>query len=207
MQFKGSISMPKELEQLLKDVKDKKSEAETREIEPDSEGHNRNDYLSTLPRKVDIMLMCVFYGLYSSRDLPPMDVSEYTIEGPAEAYDFNVDMTQETEQILHMMLLIWICQKGPFGSALTSQYRSELYLFLKKILDDDFMYKVAFPYYLEKAARSDGDISFIAKLRNSRYVEWKTHPYAPESIALNLERLKQEFEEQMKVSLSPILNP
>ncbi len=201
MQLTGHVVMPKELETLLHEVGAEVQETPIVELNPITAGRNNRDYLTSIPRKVDIMLMCVFYGIYSSKQLPPLDKSEHKCNG---TYEFNVRIEGEVHKIKHILLLIWISQNG-IGTETDLDYKRKLYSFIETISDVSYLTKVVFPFYLEKSNEQEGDLSFITKLANSRYIEWKMHPYAPERLALEFIKQKEVFNKHMKKALSSIM--
>lgn len=200
MQITGSISMPSELETLLTAIGDKKLEGNVQSSDINTMGRNKKDYLAAIPRKIDIMLMCVFYGLYSCKQLPQMDRSENKLNG---SYEFNVGIDREVKHLRNILLMIWMTENRLTLDESIKKFRRELYLFLEKILDDEFLTRVVFPFYLKKATEVDS--SLISKLQASRFVEWKMKPYAPERLALEFNSRKQEFDKFIRTALDSLL--
>lgn len=203
MQLKGHIRMPKELESLLKAVGETSFDSISSSATSRSMPYNKADYL-TGPRKVDILLMAVFYGVYSTGELPPIDLNEFPCDG---SYEFSANIEKEVCVLRNILLLIWLSQDGQVSEGIDIEYRTKLYDFLETVLDDDFVTNVVFPYYSSKAAKDDGDISFIDKLTSSRYVEWKMRSHAPEYIALDFVRAREQFERKILKNLHGELLP
>jgi hypothetical protein len=175
--------MPESLSELLDEVGKKSVQ------EPASE-FNEKDYLDSMPRKADIMLLAAFFGLYSSLELPPADIDDYNLDG--NQYEFNVDITREIEVLRNLLLALWISDKEKIIEN-PIEYRGEFYSFLERILDPSFLKGVVLPFYLEKAEKVEGGDSFITALERSRYVKWEMSFFAPERIALEYQRKKGEF--------------
>lgn len=192
MQLKGNIRMPKQLESLLKAVGVQTAESPAAGKEGRDQ-YNESDYLSG-PRKVDILLLTVFYGFYSTVKLPPLEVSEFPCDG---TYEFSANVEKEISMLRNALLLLWLSKNEALDHEREVEYRRKLYDFLDIILDDDFVTNVVFPYYSSEAAREDGDISFIHKLASSRFVEWKMRSHAPEYIALDFVRVREQFEKKV----------
>ena len=181
--------MPKELELLL----------QKNGSRPEDSVGNETDYLERVPRKIDVVLMCVYYGLYVSKELPPSKIDDG--EG---SYEFNVGIDKEVQIIRDLLLLMWIKQNDKMSDSFDIEYRQEIYAFLNRILNNDYLLKVVFPFYLDKA-NSDGEVSFISKLSQSRFVPWKRNPYSPERLALDFTYRKREFETYITKALQKTL--
>lgn len=203
MQLKGKVSMPIELDVLLSSISEESEDKNGEEPTDTDEEKSSTDYLKAMKR-VDLMLMCMFYGLYISKELPPLDLESFPLEG---SYEFNVNIENEVKILRHVLFLIWITENGPTDLEFDMDHRRSLYDFLEKILDNDFVVKVVFPFYLVKSSAAYGDVSFIDRLSQSRHVPYELHPFSPEAVAMEYYRVRYDFEAYIGNTLDSFINP
>lgn len=194
MRIEGNISMPKELEDMISLHKE-----EIKDIDKNFE------YLNELPRKIDLMFLCVFFGLYSSKELPPPeDPDNYKVsnnEIEMGTYRFTVKVDTTANLLRHLLFVLWISKEDITPSD-TFEYREKLYGFLERILDDNYIKKVIIPFYLIKAAEKiEEDPSFISKLKKSVDIDYGYSIFSPEMIALEYHSIKRKFENDLKKKL------
>ncbi len=193
MRLTGNVSMPEELQSLLKSIREK-------DTKPDDETYNSEDYLAQVPRIVDVLLLCVFYGLYRTQELPSPILNDNL-----GSYEFNVGIDREITHLRNILLMMWISENKDLLKGSIIDFRAKLYDFLKDILDDSYITHIVFPFYLFKAAEPYGDVSFINRLDRSRFVEWEMKQHAPERIALEFKSRMDEFEAKLADSLHEIM--
>lgn len=190
------IIMPKVLHDILDD--DVKKNEEDNELNIIS----HIDFSKKTTRKVDILLLCVFYGLYKSKKLPEMDSTNLMSDNDdfSGSYEFNVDISEEATVLSHLLFSLWTGIKGfPEKDKDQFEYRKELYHFLEHIIDPDFMLKEIFPFYLQKAnEKIEDEPSFISRLSISRYLPWRANIYSPENLMCEYTEVRKGFEELIK---------
>ncbi len=203
MQLKGNVLMPKELESLLTSLGDRPNVTEDTLPESKESDTHPSDYLIVM-RRADILMLCTFYGLYTTMELPPLQ-EDATIPSDG-SYEFNVNIDREVELLRHILFLMWLSENIPESLRINLTHRKKLYAFLERILDDEFIVKVAIPFYLQKSATANGDVIFIEKLARSRKVPFDLDPYGPEAIALEYHQAKFDFESYIEESLDSFIH-
>lgn len=182
MKLDGDVLIPKELKDLVPEA-------------PKTVGFP----LDKIPRKVDIVLLCALYGLYISKELPPMvNPTQYIIDSEGiemENRRFNVIIKNTINQFRHLLLMLWVTKEQTKLSD-SMEYRTKLYGFLEKLLNPLYIRRVLIPFYVLKAAKKiQGEPSFISKLRNVNSVGYETSVFAPEQIFIEFFTLNRDFED------------
>jgi hypothetical protein len=61
-------------------------------------------------RLIDPVILSAFYGLYKSRELPPLNIEDYPLEN---SYEFgNVDIGDFSDKLNHFLFCLWVKQNG-----------------------------------------------------------------------------------------------
>lgn len=158
----------------------------------DIQQNGKKGYLTNFERLIDPVIIATLYGLYKSRELPPIDVEEIKL---AKTWDFNVDISSYANTINHLLFCLWVRKNGsPEKSLDIIKYREGLYVFISKLLDGDYYRNVLIPFYLSKADESEGGwTSFLYRLWNSNDVGVEAQHYSPEYLALEFSSIQSEF--------------
>jgi hypothetical protein len=170
MKLRGNITIPTNLETILTEITKKEDDIET----------NAENYLrQNIIRRVDVLMMCVLYGIYKFRSLP-----DFNFVPPfSERYEFNVDISYEKNLIVHLLLALWIEENPIPNDTISLDYRTKFYDFMEQILDEEKFVKTIIPFYLNLADIDEhGEGSFITKLFNMQYLPYKKSSYSPESV-------------------------
>ncbi len=195
MKLKGNIQIPENLKQIIRGIPP---------IEADEQGIQEKSLanISEFKRKIDPVLICTFFGLYKSRELPPM-VDEIKIF--SEKKDFSVEIGEFDDLINHLLFCLWVKKNGfPDSCEENVKYREDLYAFIKKLLDEDYYRNVLIPFYINKSdERESGTSSFLHRLTSSDLVKLELADYSPEFLSLEFSNAQHEFMEEI---LKPILN-
>lgn len=168
---------------------------------PTTDDMSSSDSLLGFKRKVDKMLICVFYGLYHSRSIPFEELfnDDLNYEGFVDER-FNVNINESVNIIRNLMLMLWLIENNNYDSR--QQFRDELYEFLEHLLDDDKFIKIIIPYYLKIANTSEGaDLSFIKTMYKSAYSTYESNILCPEHLALRFLSKKGNFMEYLNKKL------
>lgn len=165
------------------------------------------EYLNAIPRKVDLLFLCVFYGLYKTKNLPPdIDPDRYK---PADTnsgielgtYRFTVKVDRRISLLRHTLFLLWVSKQPDIPKDMID-FREKIYSFLDKILDSRYIQKVVIPFYLIKAAEIDNEgISYIKKLKESMHIFYEISIFSPENINIDYIATKKKFEEEINKNL------
>jgi hypothetical protein len=188
VRIKGNIQMPENMLQIVNTV---------------SEGQkNKNGYLSAFEHLIDPVILGIFYGLYKSQELPPIDVEEKKLK---VSHEFNVDLDPYDSLLNHYLFCLWIYKNGsPDKSSDIIKYREALYNFVSKILDTEYYKNVVIPFYLEKADESEGaSTSFLYRIWNSNNVGIELQRYSPEYLSLEFSTLQDDFMKKIVKPLGP----
>ena len=148
--------------------------------------------LAKFPNKIDPAIIAVLYGIYSSKELPPLDTDEIKLDRQSE---FNVNIANSAETIVHLLFCLWIKSSGmPDKSGDIFKYRERLYGFLFRLLDPRYFQNVLIPFYVKKAdEESSGTSSFLHRLWNSDSVGLIFEDYTPEFLAKEFHTVQKEF--------------
>ena len=195
MKLKGNIQIPENLKQIIRAIPP---------IEADEQGLPEKSLanISEFKRKIDPVLICTFFGLYKSRELPPM-VEEIKIF--SEKKDFSVEIGEFDDLLNHLLFCIWVKKYGfPDTCEDNVKYREDLYAFIKKLLDEDYYRNVLIPFYINKAdERESGTSSFLHRLTSSDIVKLELADYSPEFLSREFSNAQHEFMEEI---IKPIMN-
>jgi len=156
------------------------------------EEKRKEGLLKGFERVVDPVLIGVFFGLFKSQELPPIDEKEITLD---KKYEFNVDISPQADLLNHYLFCLWIKEKGlPDLSQNIDKYREDLYDFISRLHDAEYYRSVLIPFYLRKADESEsGEPSFLYRLWNSDDIGLVLQPHSPEYLALEFNSAKSEF--------------
>ena len=162
----------------------------------------KNGFLSAFEHLIDPVLLGIFYGLYKSQELPPIDIEEKKL---LASYEFNVDLDPYDSLLNHYLFCLWIHKNGtPDKSGDIIKYREDLYSFVSKILDKEYYKNVIIPFYIEKADESAGaSTSFLYRVWNSNNIGIELQRYSPEYLALEFGTLQDDFMKNIIKPLEP----
>ncbi|MGA3110464.1 MAG: ATP-binding protein [Candidatus Bathyarchaeia archaeon] len=195
MKLKGNIQVPENLKQIIRAIPP---------IEADEQGLSEKSLanISFFKRKIDPVLICTYFGLYKSRELPPL-VEEIKIF--SEKKDFSVEIGEFDDLLNHLLFCLWVKKNGfPDSCEDNVKYREDLYAFIKKLLDEDYYRNVLIPFYINKAdERESGTSSFLHRLTSSDIVKLELADYSPEFLSREFSNAQHEFMEEV---VKPILN-
>ena len=189
----GILQMPKE----ILDVINQKKDHDEKPDDFSNELYNNSNYLRSFKRFIDIPLICLFYGLYKSKELPPELYSEMAL---GYTFEFGAVVTKQIDLFNNLLFALWV-KKNPIPKEYTQlvKYRERLYAFLEKIEDPKFIIKVMIPFYLQKSNEPNDETSFVNRLKFSGYVKYEPIDYSPEYLALEFFNLQKEFMEYLKI--------
>jgi len=186
IKLRGNIKVTEYMEELLQYAAESKK--------------NKEGYWSEHDRLIDPVLISIFYGLYKSRKLPPLEWDDVSA---AKTHEFNVDITPYTIIFNHFLFCLWIFENNlPDNTTDIIEYRKKLYSFLENILDQDKWRLVIIPFYLREADSSEeGELSFVYRLLNSDGVKIESSQMSPEFIAMEYNLIQKEFFEEIVESI------
>ena len=189
----GILQMPKEILEVINQKKD-------HDEKPDdfsTASYNDTNYLRSFKRFIDIPLICLFYGLYKSKELPPELYSEMAL---GYTFEFGADVTKQIDLFNNLLFALWV-KKNPIPQEYTRlvKYREQLYIFLEKLQDPKYITKVMIPFYLQKANEPNNETSFVNRLKFSGYVKYEPIDYSPEYLVLEFFNLQKEFMEYLRI--------
>ncbi|MGD6810642.1 MAG: AlbA family DNA-binding domain-containing protein [Candidatus Bathyarchaeia archaeon] len=148
-------------------------------------------YISSFKNKIDPVLLCTFYGLYKSRELPSkFDATDFTAKR-----DFNVNISEAAELLSHLLFCLWVKQNGyPDTCKDQVKYRKDLYDFIENLLDEHYYRNTIIPFYISKASIEEGGTSsFLHRLTSSSNVKLELTDYSPEYLALDFANAQRDF--------------
>lgn len=177
--IKGQLQMPESMFKIVETISQVEKE-------------NSQGYLINFKRLVDPVMIGTLFGLYNSKELPPLNVEEYPL---AKTWEFNVEITSFADILNHLLFCLWVKKKGsPEKFPDKLKYREELYAFISKLLDDDYYRCVLIPFYLKKADEGEErGTSFLYRLWNSDKIGVEKNNYSPEYLALEFNLVQNEF--------------
>lgn len=195
----GILQMPKELYDVIIRQKNQYEDREHAEKPDDfsKDLYNDTSYLTSFKRYIDIPLICLFYGLYKSRELPPERSTEisfgYTLE-------FGAKATDQIDLFNNLLFALWV-EKNPVPNEYSALigYRQRLYGFLDRLQDLRYITKVMIPFYLQKANEPNDEKSFVNRLKFSEYVKYEPIDFSPEYLALEFFNVQKEFMKYLKI--------
>jgi len=187
--IKGNLPMPDSMFQIVNAV--------TTYQKP---GSTTKGYLAGFERLIDPVIIGTFFGLYKSKQLPPLDEERIELE---KSYEFNVDISSFSETFNHLLFCLWVAKEGlPDKAKDIVAYREALYRFISKLQDNDYYRNVLIPFYLSKADEMEGsESSFLYRLWNSDTVGVELQTYSPEYLALEFRSARDEFLKDMIIPL------
>ena len=204
----GHIHMPEEIFNII-EVKSKNDlpESDDRHLEPEKpddynrEKYNERCYLIQFNRLIDPVIIALFFGLYHSKELPPVDTQPIILD---KSYEFSASIATQVDIFNHLLFSLWIKTNGfPDEDSDTIKYRRELYHFIEKIIDQQYFVNVIVPFYLDQATKYKAGTSFLFRLRESGFVEWKSTDISPEYLAMEFNSVQSSFIEEVIKPLLP----
>jgi hypothetical protein len=188
VRIKGNLQVPENLLQIINAI---------------SEGQKSKDnsgFLAGFNRLIDPAIITMFYGLYKSQELPPIDEEDAKLQA---SYEFNVDLDPYDNMFNHYLFCLWLNKNGrPEKSKDIMKYREDLYYFISKILDPDIYKNVVIPFYLSKADESEGsETSFLYRLWNSDSIGMTLQDFSPEYLAREFSSAQNDFTKNVIVPL------
>jgi hypothetical protein len=153
---------------------------------------NPSGNLAKFDRLIDPVVIAAFYGLYKSKDLPPLDVEETTL---GATRDFYLNISEFANKFNHFLFCLWVKKNGlPGQHGDVLKYREQLYGFLSKLLDQRFFLSVVLQFYLKKTDEPEGKkSSFVHRLLGSDNVDMTFQIYSPEFLAQEFNVAQKEF--------------
>jgi len=179
--IKGTIQVTERLYEILNMISEQKKNREP-------SGH-----LARFARLIDPVIIAAFYGLYKSRELPPLEEEEIKLDN---SYEFNVDISDFTDIFNHFLFCLWVKENGlPDESKDMMKYRQQLYHFISKLLDGKYFLGVILPFYLKRADESESEStsSFLHRLASSDKIGIVLQDYSPEFLAKEFSLIQNEF--------------
>ena len=193
----GNIQLPEELFDLIQTkAKHDQSVDDYNEITQRPEGYNKTDfnklpYTTKFNRLIDPVIISIYYGLYLSKELPPLEGEPIILD---KKHEFSANISNQIDVFRHLMFCLWININGyPFECSDGVEYRKSLYQFIQKILDDTYIVNVIIPFYLEKAANTDHGTSFLFRMRESNFIKWESNDISPEYFAIEFNLIQEDF--------------
>ena len=188
----GVLQVPKDL---LDIILKHKSNTDEKPDNYTTEEYNDQSYLDSFKRKIDIPILCFYYGLYKSRELPPELNTDISF---GYNFEFGADISKHSELFNNLLFALWV-KKNPVPKeySLLIKYREQLYLFLEKLQNNRYFTKILIPFYLQKASDSNNEQSFINRLKNSDYVKYEPIDSSPEYLAMEFYNIQKEFMEYL----------
>ncbi|GAI24574.1 unnamed protein product, partial [marine sediment metagenome] len=129
--------------------------------------------LTKFQRLVDPLVIGIFYGLFKSKKLPPIDRKEIKLE---TTYEFGVNVSSFISVFNHCLLSLWLKNNNlPNQDIDLVEYRKKLYIFIEKILDLEYFQNVIIPFYLQISDEKEGNrVSFLYRMWNSGNVSMES---------------------------------
>jgi hypothetical protein len=183
--FKGNIQVTEHLYEILTAISARKKE--------EKEGRAPTGHLFNFDRLIDPVIVATFFGLYKSRELPPLDADEYPLE---KSYEFgNVDISDFADKLNHFLFCLWVKQNGlPNINENILDYRESLYKFISKIISDRYFVGVVIPFYVKKADAPEAEkSSFLHRLWSSDNIQMISEMYSPEYLSSEFDMAQNEF--------------
>lgn len=158
----------------------------------DKKDLSEDNYLNYFSRQIDPIILGVFYGLYTSRKLPPLTDERIQLKHSKE---FGADISIHSEMINHLLFCLWLDNYGfPEDSDDILKYREILYEFISYIIKPRYYRDVLIPYYLKIASEDQQyDSSFMWKLWNSGEIGVTNVETSPEFISLTFHDAQESF--------------
>ena len=195
--IRGDLQVPDELYELIMAKSDADTKEKSREVEilpkhGEFLKSNTKNYFASFDRLIDPVIIALFYGLYNSMELPPDRDTAIQMDKRKE---FLADISTQLDILVHYLFCLWISKNGfPHEAKDQLEYRRQLYDFLEKVLDQQYISDIMIPYYLEKARNHDpGTTSFLYRFKESGFVEWKSTDFSPEYLAVEFKALQDSF--------------
>jgi len=187
--IKGNIQVTQHLYEILDLISTKRKNQDT-------SGH-----LSKFERLIDPVILATFYGLYKSRELPPLDIEDYPLD---KSYEFNADISDFADKLNHFLFCLWVKKHGlPDQNMNIMSYREDLYRFTAKIISDRYFIGVVIPFYIFKADEAEGEkSSFLHRLWSSDNIGVINEIYSPEYLATEFDALQEDFTKEIIESVS-----
>jgi hypothetical protein len=184
IKIKGIVKIPKNLKNIIESIN------EAKKI------NDKNNLLSGFTNLIDPLLLSIYFGLFVSKELPPLDKEEIILE---EQHDFNVNIDTEVELLNHLLFCLWVKKNGfPQEANDINQYRRSLYNFIEKILDSEYYRLVIIPFYLQKADEAfENGPSFLYRLSLSSDIGIKLDQNSPEHLSMIFKTYQKEFVEEI----------
>ncbi len=189
VRIKGNLQIPENLLQVINSISEEKK----------SKDHN--GYLVGFDQLIDPVVIAMFYGLFKSKELPPIDEEEMKLK---TTYEFNVDLDPFDNILNHYLFCLWLSKNGrPEKCKDIMKYREDLYHFISKILDPDYYKNVVMPFYLDKADESESSgTSFLYRLWNSDNIGMALQDFSPEYLAREFSSEQNDFLNEIVIPLT-----
>lgn len=204
----GEITIPKELEETIDEIRKSTEKDETKarkggifSSETSLERKQKN-YLTEFERLFDPVIVSMFYGLYKSQKLPPEGSKiSLDLEGKVEFGDVNISKYRGLFN--NLLFSLWVKNNGMPEPGRTSDYREELYNFIEEILNFDYFKNILIPFYTKKAAATETERSFISRLEDSNRAKYKKEELG----FATPEYIFEEFHTKQKEFVEKVINP
>lgn len=194
--IKGNVQLPENMYNLLNVMESRKEERKTA-------GNEFPGYLIKFDQYVYPIIISIFYGLYKSQELPPLDMKDIKL---AKTRDLSVEITSYSKIFTHYLFCLWVKTNGLPSINDSHEYRNKLYSFLEKVLNDDFFQDVVIPFYLTKADEESKDTSsFLHRLWRSDNAGLEPNDFTPEWMAVEFRDAQDDFIKNVVKPLSETL--
>ena len=193
--LKDHIKIPEELNDILNTNRLYADEKVLPKPPEATEGvsYNKKSYHLMFDRLIDPVIISMFFGLYKSKELPPESDEAITLD---KDWEFRANISAHMDLLLHLLFCLWVKRNGipedSEGGLLS--YRDSLYGFLKRIMNKKYVVSVLIPFYVNKAGTSEGGFtSFLYRLRESDFADWKSSDNTPEFLSMEFTSAQEDF--------------
>jgi hypothetical protein len=151
----------------------------------------KDNYLKQI-RIIDPIMLGVFYGLYVSKELPPLIDQKIELD---DTFDSNVDITTYAEVLNNHLFCLWLNKNGfPNESVNLQDYRSNLYKFIELIIEPDYYRDVLIPFYLKISDQNrNNEPSFFYRIIESATLGVEISVNSPEFIFSEFNMIQNDF--------------
>lgn len=187
LKLEGNIYLPNNLNEILAFIVPLDKDKRTDNSAPISQ------YIASFKNKIEPVLLCTFYGLYKSRQLPPL--VNFPVDCFTEKRDFNVNIGEAAELLSNLLFCLWVKKNGyPDTCEDPVKYRQDLYDFIAKLLDEHYYRNTIIPFYIFEANKDNGGTSsFVHRLSSSGNVKIELIDHSPEHLALEFADEQKRF--------------
>lgn len=200
------VGLPPELHGVVENraLKDKKDKEPEKPEDYTKFKYNKKSHLLKFERMIDPVIISMFYGLYISKKLPEKNESVTNYEKK----EFGiVNISQYWELFSHLLFCLWIKINGYPNESTNILYRTNLYKFIKCLLNEDYFINTIIPFYLNEANKNDMGYAFLYNMKESGFIEFKSSTSSPEYLAMEFQTAQKEFEDDIIKPLFEKITP